>query len=84
MDTADHPDVAQLRARLRGHPMTVADLPTLEMPPPPQPWSSAGVKKGPASLGDFARGIALCFALAAAPLLLLVAIGAWAVMPGGR
>lgn len=74
-----HPDLAQVRALLR-RPATVAELPVLEAAAAGR-WSSGGVTKGRSALRTFAVGMALCVTLAAAPLLVLVAIGAWASMP---
>ena len=73
-----HPDLDQVRAIL-GRPARFEDLPPLEIPPPPRPWSSAGVTKRAAP--GWAMPLLLVLTASLAPLLVLLAIGAWAVMP---
>lgn len=69
-----HPDLARLRGATR-----VEDLPPLEIRRPPRPWSSAGVTKRAAP--GWAMPLLLVLTASLAPLLVLLAIGAWAVMP---
>lgn len=73
-----HPDLDAVRAIL-GRPARVADLPPLEIPSPPKPWST-GITKGTERRQML---FAVLYTLLGAIMIgaVLVAIGALASMP---